>query len=46
MMNRRELLSGAAGALGGIAFVGCSLMGAVSARAQVRRRETVVNGRR
>jgi aminocarboxymuconate-semialdehyde decarboxylase len=46
MVSRRGVLRGAAGALGGIAFVGCSLMGTVSAPAQARRRETVVNGRR
>ena len=45
MVNRREVL-GAAGALGGVAFVGCSLMGASPAQAQTRRREVVVNGRR
>jgi hypothetical protein len=46
MMNRREILGGAAGAVGGIAFVGCSLIGAAPAQAQSRRREVVVNGRR
>jgi hypothetical protein len=48
MINRREILGGA-GAIGGVAFVGCSLVGAKGARAQEpaqpRRRETVVNGR-
>jgi aminocarboxymuconate-semialdehyde decarboxylase len=43
MVTRREVL-GAAGALGGVAFVGCSLMG--TPHAQTRRREVVVNGRR
>ncbi|HEY6256063.1 MAG TPA: amidohydrolase family protein [Xanthobacteraceae bacterium] len=46
MLNRREVLGGAAGALGGIAFVGCSLMDAAPAQAQARRREVVVKGRR
>src|ERR1700676_864719 len=45
MVTRREVLGGAAGAMGGFAFVGCSLMGA-QAQAQTRRREVVVNGRR
>jgi aminocarboxymuconate-semialdehyde decarboxylase len=45
MVTRREVLR-SAGALGGIAFVGCSLMGAAPAQAQTRRREVVVNGRR
>jgi hypothetical protein len=31
MVNRREVL-GAAGALGGVAFVGCSLIGAAPAK--------------
>ncbi|MGP0092641.1 MAG: amidohydrolase family protein [Xanthobacteraceae bacterium] len=43
-MTRRDLLTGGAGFTGGVAFVGCSLMGA--APAQTRRREVVVNGRR
>ncbi len=41
MINRRELLSGA----GGMAFVGCNLLGH-KASAQARRREVVVSGRR
>jgi aminocarboxymuconate-semialdehyde decarboxylase len=47
MVTRREVLGGA-GAMGGVAFVGCSLMGAAPepAHAQARRREVVVNGRR
>jgi hypothetical protein len=45
MASRRDVLGGAA-AIGGIAFVGCSLMGAAPAPAQTRRRETVVGGRR
>ena len=46
MINRREVLGGAGGAMGGVAFVGCSLIGATPAPAQARRREVVVNGRR
>jgi aminocarboxymuconate-semialdehyde decarboxylase len=46
MTSRREFLENAAGALAGIAFVGCPLLTATPARAQTRRRETVVNGRR
>jgi aminocarboxymuconate-semialdehyde decarboxylase len=53
MTNRREFLENAAGAMAGVAFVGCGLasvgyglMSAAPAQAQVRRREVVVNGRR
>jgi aminocarboxymuconate-semialdehyde decarboxylase len=46
MTTRREMLRSTAGALAGLAFVGCDLMGALPARAQARRREVVVNGRR
>src|SRR5262245_14431539 len=46
MTTRREMLRTTAGALAGLAFVGCDLMGGRSARAQPRRREVVVNGRR
>jgi aminocarboxymuconate-semialdehyde decarboxylase len=46
MTTRREFLQRGAGALAGIAFVGCDLLAAAPARAQVRRREVVVNGRR
>lgn len=46
MGNRREFLQNAAGAMAGVAFVGCGLMGAGPAAAQTRRREVVVNGRR
>ena len=46
MTTRREFLETTAGALAGIAFVGCDLMTAAPARAQARRREVVVNGRR
>jgi aminocarboxymuconate-semialdehyde decarboxylase len=46
MTTRREFLQISAGALAGIAFVGCDLIAAAPARAQARRREVVVNGRR
>src|SRR5262245_20749613 len=46
MTNRREFLQSTAGALGGLMFVGCDLMAATPARAQTRRREVVVNGKR
>src|SRR5690242_11223875 len=43
--NRREILGRAAGALTGLAFIGCGLSPA-SAQAPQRRREVVVNGKR
>ena len=46
MTNRREFLQSTAGALTGLVFVGCDLMAAAPARAQARRREVVVNGKR
>ena len=50
MPSRREFIKNAAGALAGIAFTGCSLLGAPLAQAQskpaARRREVVINGRR
>src|SRR6266849_6819951 len=46
MTTRREFLGDAAGAMAGIVFVGCGLMGMAPAPAQARRREVVVNGRR
>ena len=46
MSTRREFLQTTAGALGGLAFVGCDLMAAAPAQAQARRREVVVNGKR
>src|SRR5215831_7688304 len=48
MNTRREFLQTAAGAMAGIAFVGCDLLGATPARAQApaRRREVVVGGKR
>jgi aminocarboxymuconate-semialdehyde decarboxylase len=52
MTTRGEVSKDAAGAAAGIAFTGCSVLGAAPAAAQaqtkpaVRRREVVVNGRR
>src|SRR5712664_3045963 len=46
MTTRREFLGTTAGALAGIAFVGCDLLAAPPARAQARRREVMVGGRR
>jgi aminocarboxymuconate-semialdehyde decarboxylase len=48
MNTRREFIEESAGAMAGIAFVGCSLASAApaAAQAQPRRREVVVNGRR
>src|SRR2546429_208504 len=46
MNTRREFLGTTAGALAGIAFVGCDLLTAAPARAQARRREVMVGGRR
>src|SRR5256714_577400 len=46
MNTRREFLGTTAGALAGIAFVGCDLLAAAPARAQARRREVMVGGRR
>jgi aminocarboxymuconate-semialdehyde decarboxylase len=43
--TRREFLQ-TTGALAGLAFVGCELMAAAPARAQARRREVVVSGKR
>ncbi len=49
-LRRREFIQNAAGAMAGIAFVGCDLLGARDAQAQaggtVRRREVLVSGRR
>src|SRR5881397_444442 len=44
--TRREFLQTTSGALAGLAFVACELMTAAPARAQARRREVVVSGRR
>src|SRR5438093_2618708 len=44
--TRREFLQTTGGALAGLTFVGCELMAAAPARAQARRREVVVSGRR
>src|SRR5437773_8509419 len=48
MSTRREFIRNSAGAMAGIAFVGCELLAARDARAQAgaRRREVVVSGRR
>src|SRR5438552_6768811 len=46
MTSRRAFLQGTAGALAGLAFVGCDLMTAAPAQAQARRREVVVGGTR
>ena len=37
MTTRRQMLRNTAGALAGLAFVGCELMGGLPARAQARR---------
>jgi aminocarboxymuconate-semialdehyde decarboxylase len=44
--NRREMLRQAAGALTGLASIGCSLVNSTLAQAPQRRREVVVNGKR
>src|SRR5881396_1216785 len=44
--TRREFLLTTSGALAGLAFVGCDLLAAAPVRAQTRRREVVVSGRR
>src|SRR5215831_9105540 len=46
MTNRRELLGHAAGALAGLALVGCGLTRPATAEAPQKRREVIVNGRR
>src|SRR5437879_2994265 len=48
MTTRRDFIRNSAGAMAGIAFVGCDLLAARDAQAQPagRRREVVVNGRR
>src|SRR2546430_644366 len=46
MTTRRDFLQTTAGALAGIAFVGCDVLAAAPARAQARRREVVINGKR
>ena len=46
MTTRREFLGTTAGALAGLAFVGCDLLAAAPAHAQARRRDVVVSGRR
>src|SRR5437660_9391867 len=44
--NRREILGRAAGALTGLAIIGCGLASPASAQAPQRRREVVINGKR
>ena len=46
MTSRRAFLQSTAGALAGVAFVGCALLGAAPAQAQARRREVMVGGKR
>ena len=46
MSTRREFLGSAAGTLAGLAFVGCDLLASRPARAQARKREIVVSGKR
>ena len=46
MTTRRAFIQSTAGALAGIAFVGCDLLAARPAHAQPRRREVMVGGRR
>ena len=46
MSTRREFLGTTAGALAGIAFVGCDLIAAAPAQAQAPRREVMVGGKR
>ena len=46
MTTRRDFLQTTAGALAGLAFVGCDLLAASTARAQGRRREVMVSGTR
>jgi len=48
MTSRRDFIRNSAGAMAGIAFVGCDLLAASDAQAQAgaRRREVVVSGRR
>ena len=45
MTNRREFLGSGAGALAGLAFVGCDLLASRPAGAQGARRQTVVSGK-
>jgi aminocarboxymuconate-semialdehyde decarboxylase len=46
MTTRREFLGTTAGAVAGLAFVGCDLLAARPAHAQSQRREVLVNGKR
>ena len=43
MTTRRDFLQIGAGALAGLAFVGCDLLAPGAGRAQARRREVVVS---
>ena len=44
--NRRQFLGSSAGALSGLAFIGCELLGGHHACAQPKRRETTLAGKR
>ena len=46
MTTRREFVGTTVGALAGLVFVGCDLLAARPVRAQGRRRETIVGGKR
>ena len=46
MTTRRDFLTTTAGAVAGLLFVGCDLLSATPARAQGRRREVMVGGKR
>jgi aminocarboxymuconate-semialdehyde decarboxylase len=46
MTTRRQFLGTTAGAVAGLAFVGCDLLAARPAHAQSQRREVLVNGKR
>jgi aminocarboxymuconate-semialdehyde decarboxylase len=46
MTTRRGFLAGTAGAIAGLAFVGCDLLAARQARAQATRRQVMVGGKR
>jgi aminocarboxymuconate-semialdehyde decarboxylase len=46
MTTRRGFLAGTAGAIAGLAFVGCDLLAARPARAQATRRQVMVGGKR
>ena len=46
MTTRRDFIRASSGAFAGLVFVDCGLQMASPARAQTRRREVVVNGKR